>query len=214
MVRRLEDDPAQREVLALIVESLVSGESTLTTQELGKRCRPSRGKSNIYNVLRKLEENDYIVRDVGENGNAIPGSIRLRGMPKTRPAPLVGRIAAGSPIPIVGDDVQEYVSLPIDRVRDKEVFLLRVVGDSMTGDGILNGDLIVATSDPDPGENNIVVVVRGEGEDAEATVKRVRREPDGILLLSSNPDFEPKFVHRSDKPFIQGRVIGVIRWLS
>lgn len=214
MVRRLEDDPAQQEVLAIIVESLMGGGPAPTTQELGNRCRPPRGKSSIYSLVMKLEKNGYIERDTGENGNAVPGSIRLRGMPRIRPVPVLGRIAAGSPIPVVGDDVQEYVPLPIDRVGDKEVFLLRVVGDSMTGDGILDGDLVVAVSDSDPGENDIVVVLRGEGEDTEATAKRVRREPDGIWLLSSNPDFEPKFVHHSDKPFIQGRVIGVVRWLS
>jgi repressor LexA len=210
VIRRLEDDPAQQEVLALIRDATMSGEWTPTTRELAKRTRPPRVESNVHKVLSKLEDNGHIERDKDENGKAIPGAIRLRGMPKTRPVPLLGRVAGGRPVPSYGDDVIEYMPLPVDRVRGEGVYLLKVAGNSMTGDGIHDGDLVVVISDPEPGNDKIVVVL----VDGESTVKRLRREPDGIRLLSSNPKVGPIFIEYSENPLIQGRVIGVIRWLS
>lgn len=210
MVRRLEDDPAQQEILALIRDATMSGEWTPTTRELAKRTRPHRVESNVHKALSKLEDNGYIERDKDEAGKAIPGAIRLRGMPKTRPVPLLGRVAAGRPVPSYGDDVIEYMPLPADRVRGEGTYLLKVAGNSMTGDGINDGDLVVVISDPEPGNDKIVVVL----VDGESTVKRLRREPDGIRLLSSNPKVGSIFIEYSENPLIQGRVIGVIRWLS
>ena len=210
MVRRLEDDPAQQEILALIRDAAMSGEWTPTTRELAKRTRPPRVESNVHKALSKLEDNGYIERDKDETGKAIPGAIRLHGMPKTRPVPLLGRVAAGRPVPSYGDDVIEYMPLPVDRVRGEGTYLLKVAGNSMTGDGINDGDLVVVISDPEPGNDKIVVVL----VDGESTVKRLRREPDGIRLLSSNPKVGSIFIEYSENPLIQGRVIGVIRWLS
>ena len=210
MVRRLEDDPAQQEILALIRDAAMSGEWTPTTRELAKRTRPPRVESNVHKALSKLEDNGYIESDKDETGKAIPGAIRLRGMPKTRPVPLLGRVAAGRPVPSYGDDVIEYMPLPVDRVRGEGTYLLKVAGNSMTGDGINDGDLVVVISDPEPGNDKIVVVL----VDGESTVKRLRREPDGIRLLSSNPKVGSIFIEYSENPLIQGRVIGVIRWLS
>jgi repressor LexA len=210
VVRRLEDDPAQQEIFALIVEAVMRGEWTPTTRELARRARPPRVESNVHQALSKLEENGHIERDKDANGKAIPGAIRLRGMPRTRPVPLLGRVAGGRPVPSYGDEVIEYMPLPVDRVRgDGGVYLLSVVGDSMIGDGIYDGDLVVVAIDPEPGNDKIVVVI----VDGEATVKRLLREPDGIRLLSSNPEVGPITFEYSDNPLIQGRVIGVIRWL-
>jgi repressor LexA len=89
------------------------------------------------------------------------------------------------------------------------VYLLKVVGNSMKGDGIHDGDFVVVDADPEPSDDKIVVV----NVDGESTVKRMRREPDGIRLLGSNPDVGPITIKYSENPLIQGRVIGVIRWL-
>jgi repressor LexA len=209
VVRRLEDDPAQQEIVALIHEALTGGDWTPTTRELAKRARPARRESNVHQVLSKLEDNGHIERDTDQNGKVIPGAIRLRGMPKTRRVPLLGRVAAGQVVPSYGDDVVGYMPLPADRVRGEEAYLLKVAGDSMKGDGIHDGDFVVVVVDPDPGDDKIVVVT----VDGESTVKRMRREPDGIRLLGSNPDVGPITIKYSENPIIQGRVIGVIRWL-
>jgi SOS regulatory protein LexA len=210
VVRRMEDDPAQQEIFALLVEAVMGGEWTPTTRELAKRARPPRVESNVHQALAKLEENGHIERDKDANGKAIPGAIRLRGMPKTRLVPLLGRVAAGKLVPSSGDDVMGYMPLPADRVRSEGVYLLKVVGHSMTGDGIHDGDFVVVVADPEPGDDKIVVV----NVDGESTVKRLRREPEGIRLLGSNPDVGPIFIKYSEEPLVQGRVIGVIRWLQ
>ena len=66
MIRRLEDDPAQQEVLALIRDATMSGEWTPTTRELAKRTRPPRVESNVHKALSKLEDNGHIERDKDE----------------------------------------------------------------------------------------------------------------------------------------------------
>lgn len=133
-------------------------------------------------------------------------------MPRTRFIPLMGRIAAGNPIPNYGEDIEEYMPLPVSQVRGDGAYAVRVVGDSMTGDSVLDGDYVVVTPDPEPKNGEMVVVVI----DGEATVKRLNREESRIRLESSNPDrgrFPPIFIDYRDNPLIQGRVVGVIRWL-
>jgi repressor LexA len=87
-----------------------------------------------------------------------------------------------------------------------------VRGDSMVGDNIIDGDCVIVTQDSEPNSGEMVIaLINGE-----ATVKRLRREGELIRLESSNPDqekFPPIFVDYHDNSEIQGRVVGVIRWL-
>jgi repressor LexA len=134
-------------------------------------------------------------------------------MSRARFIPLMGRIAAGSPIPAYGDDIEEYLPLPVAQVRGDGAYALRVKGDSMTGDSLIDGDYVIVTPDPEPNDGEMVIVFIEE----EATVKRLWREEGCIRLESSNPnriEFPPILINHSDNPQIQGRVIGVIRWLK
>jgi len=206
MVRR--DDNIHEQALRLIAEALEQAEWTPTLPTVGAMAaRGYQSRSKFYRVLRALEKDLSIEREPKSRGD----TIRLPGMPKVRVAPMLGRVAAGQPIPYYGEDVGEYVPLPANRVRGEKAFVVKVVGDSMTGDAILDGDFVVAVPDrSDPGEDEIVVVSVGD----DSTVKRVQRVPDGIRLLSSNPERHPPiFVHYSEEPAICGRVVGVIRWL-
>src|SRR5690606_17196142 len=85
-----------------------------------------------------------------------------------RHVPLVGRIAAGSPI-LATEDVEEVLPLPVDLVGTGPVFMLEVHGDSMVGAGILDGDYVVVRSQGDANEGEIVAALVDEEE---ATVKR------------------------------------------
>ena len=133
-------------------------------------------------------------------------------MARGRPVPLLGRVAAGEPIFVDGENVREYLPLPAQHVRGAEVYMLEVDGDSMTGDGVLKGDYIIVDSHPAWREGDMVVVLHKNA----ATVKRVWREGSSIHLESSNPKYEPIILEegdgQEDKPVIQGRVIGVVRW--
>ena len=130
-------------------------------------------------------------------------------MANARPVPLLGRIAAGKPILADGDDLRGFLPLPAQHVRGAEVYMLEVRGESMLGDGILDGDYIIVASDMKPGNGDIGVVLV---DNDEATVKHVYYDDDTIRLESSNPAFPPITLKQRDNPIIQGSVIGVVRW--
>jgi repressor LexA len=123
--------------------------------------------------------------------------------------PLVGRVAAGTPI-LAEENVEEYVEVSPLAAGDGGDFVLEVRGDSMKNAGILNGDTVVVRSQETARNGEIVVAIVGQEDEAEAeaTVKRYFRERDHIRLEPENESFEPI---RSPDVKIAGRVIGVFR---
>lgn len=116
--------------------------------------------------------------------------------------PLLGAIAAGSPIEAV------ETNLTIDIPRDMtgpNVFALRVRGDSMVDDGILDGDYVIVEQTAEPRNGDIVVALL---DGSTATLKRFYREKNRIRLQPANANYAPIFAYN---PTIQGRVRGVIR---
>jgi repressor LexA len=122
-----------------------------------------------------------------------------------RDVPLVGRIAAGTPI-LAEEDIEEIFPLPTEIVGNDPVFMLRVQGDSMILAGIFDRDLVVIRRQPDARDGELVAALI-DGE--EATVKRLRREPGRVLLLPENPDYEPIVLTRGVE--IIGKVVAVLR---
>jgi repressor LexA len=126
---------------------------------------------------------------------------------KSRPGerlPLVGRIAAGLPLEAV--ETQETISLS-DIVGNREVFALKVRGDSMRDEHIVDGDYVFVERVATAREGDIVVaLVRG----AETTLKRYYLEGSTVRLQPSNAEMDPIFVPASQVE-IQGRVLGVMR---
>jgi len=118
--------------------------------------------------------------------------------------PLLGRVAAGAPIEAV--EVPETVTLPEELLGRGETFALRVRGDSMIGEGILDGDLIVVESRPEA-ENGATVVALVRGE---ATVKKLYRERGRIRLVPANEKLAPIVARPADVE-IRGVVIAVLR---
>jgi repressor LexA len=121
--------------------------------------------------------------------------------------PILGRVAAGAPI---GADADYQGQQVFDRATffPRPDYLLRVKGDSMRDDGILDGDLIAVHRTPDALDGQIVVA-RIEDE---ITVKRLRTEMDRVLLLPENPDFPPIVVDARAGSFaIEGVCVGTIR---
>jgi repressor LexA len=123
--------------------------------------------------------------------------------------PLVGRVAAGSPI-LAEENIEEYVEVSPLAGGDGGDFVLEVRGDSMKNAGILDGDTVVVRKQATASEGDIVVAVVGAEDEpeAEATVKRYFRERDHIRLEPENENFEPI---RSPDVKVMGRVIGVFR---
>ena len=120
--------------------------------------------------------------------------------------PLVGRVAAGTPI-LAEQNIEDTLSLPTSIVSDASSFILRVRGESMINAGIFDGDYIVVKEQQDAHDGEIVVALI----DDSATVKTFYRERDRIRLQPENDAMEPIYV---DNPIILGRVTALIRSIS
>lgn len=124
---------------------------------------------------------------------------------RLRDVPVLGRIAAGTPI-LAAEHVEDVLPLPVDLIGNDPVFLLEVKGDSMTGAGIFPGDLVAIRSQKDARDGEIVAALI-DGE--EATVKRLRRKGGKVILESENPNYEPMVF--SDGVELIGKVVSVLR---
>jgi len=119
--------------------------------------------------------------------------------------PVVGRIAAGSPI-LADQEVEDVFTLPRQLTGDGDLFLLRVSGESMIDAAICDGDWVVVRSQP-VAENGEIVAAMLDGE---ATVKTFRKRDGHVWLMPHNPAFEPI---NGDEATILGRVVSVLRSL-
>ena len=124
---------------------------------------------------------------------------------KVRNIPILGRIAAGTPI-LAAEHVEDVMPLPTELVGDGPVFLLKVKGDSMVEAGIHEGDLVAIHSQPDANDGEIVAALI-DGE--EATVKRLRRRAGKVILESENPAYEPMVFTEGVE--LIGKVVSVLR---
>ncbi len=123
------------------------------------------------------------------------------------PLPLVGRVAAGSPL-LAQENIEDEYRVDPSLFPQKPHYLLRVEGMSMQDAGILDGDLLAVHRTPEA-HNGQIVVAR---VDDEVTVKRFRRQGSLVRLLPENPDFEPIEIDlRLQELAIEGLGVGVIR---
>lgn len=121
--------------------------------------------------------------------------------------PMMGRIAAGSPIEAISSKMSD-IGVPPDLISGiGDHFALTVVGDSMIGAGILDNDKVIIRRQPTADNGEIIVaLVRGE----EATLKRLRCHGSSVALEAANPEFETR-VYRANEIAVQGRLVGLIR---
>jgi len=121
--------------------------------------------------------------------------------------PLIGRVAAGSPI-LAEENIESQLEIDPAMFHPRADYLLRVVGMSMRDVGILDGDLLAVHRTATASDGQIVVARL----DDEVTVKRLKHERDRLLLLPENPDFRPIEVDPRRHAFaIEGRYVGIIR---
>jgi len=208
------------EILAFIRSTQRRCGAPPTVREIGEHCG-IRSTNGVHYHLSLLERERWILRRPGRaRGIALlEGGARPRfdlpaagGAPRiSRPAgiPILGRIAAGGPL-FAAEQVEGRLGAE-SLARLGPDFALRIQGTSMSGAGILPGDLVLVRQDPEPRDGEIVVALIGD----EATVKRLAREPGRVLLKPENPDFEPIVVDASSPPLrFLGRVVGVYRELG
>ncbi|MBL8066378.1 MAG: transcriptional repressor LexA [Chthonomonadaceae bacterium] len=120
--------------------------------------------------------------------------------------PLLGQIAAGTPI-LAEQHVENLIPVPSEMVRSIQgAFVLRVKGDSMSGEGINPRDLVVIKPQQTANHGDLVAVLMGD----EATVKRIHFTGETVKLMPSNPAYDPIIVDREDARVV-GKVVGLMR---
>ena len=181
-------------------------------------------KSGIHRLVSALEERGYIrklpnraraievLRYPGNGPEAYEASTNVIPADFT-PAnsaivqlPLLGRIAAGTPIEALSDP-SSYMDVPAGLVAGGEHFALEIVGDSMVEAGIHDGDMVIIRRSDTATSGEIVVALI---EDSEATLKTFRREAGRVALEPANSAYETRYFS-TDKVRIQGRLTGLIR---
>jgi repressor LexA len=180
-----------------------------TVRDIGKAVGLT-SSSTVHAHLSNLEKIGLLRRDpskpraielldraVGSAVESVLGVVRSDGLP------LVGSVAAGQPI-LAEENIEDYVSVPQAAGGDSGAYLLRIRGDSMTGAGILEDDLVVVRPQDTAKDGDIVVALLGE----EATVKRFFRESDHVRLQPENDSMDPI---RSKEVKVLGRVVGLLR---
>lgn len=172
--------------------------------------------STVHGHLERLQAKGYLRRDptkpraielLEPAGDWRHSGLGILPTESAVMAPVVGKVTAGLPITAV-QNVEEYFPLPKTMVRNDEVFLLRVQGESMIEAGIQDGDYVIVRRQDNADNGDIVVAMT---EEDEATVKRIFREEHHIRLQPENSTMEPILVSHVS---ILGKVIGVFRDLT
>lgn len=176
-----------------------------TVREIGDALNIS-STSTVYNQLENLRRAGYISKannrmraiEILKDGNEVPKK-------EVSMAPIIGKIAAGTPI-MATENIMDYYPLPLDYFpAQNSLFILKIEGDSMKDAGILNGDFVILEK-RDFAENGEIIAALINHE--EATVKRYYKEEKRIRLQPENADMQPMYF---DDVKVIGKVIGLFR---
>ena len=190
--------PRQEEILNLIREWIETTGLPPTRAEIAERfgfSSPNAAEQHLKGLAKKGAL------------DLVPGTsrgIRLKG---GGGVPLVGQVAAGSPI-LAQENIERHVQFDPAMFSPRADYLLKVRGMSMKDAGILDGDLLAVHRKPEARAGQIVVARLGD----EVTVKRFRKRGHTVQLLPENPDFQPIEVDLArEELVIEGIAVGVIR---
>ncbi|MCC6621143.1 MAG: transcriptional repressor LexA [Deltaproteobacteria bacterium] len=214
----------QQEVLEYIQSKITRDGYPPTIREIGDHLG-IRSTNGVNDHLKALSRKGYLNRTEAKSRACVPISARPeRKGPAAAPArpqtvvpveldtdsvdiPVLGKIAAGQPILAVESAHEDTVRIDrffLGKQRDRDVFALRVVGESMIEDGIHDGDFIFVRKQKNAPRGAIVVALI----DDEATVKRYYPEADRIRFQPSNAAMQPIYVKASD--FKETQILGVV----
>jgi repressor LexA len=203
--------PRQRKVLEVIRDSVERRGYPPSMREIGEAVGLT-STSSVAHQLTTLERKGFLRRDANRPRAvevrvpaAVPDDPTGEGDDRPTPSyvPVVGQIAAGGPI-LAEHAIEDVFPLPRQLVGDGELFLLRVVGDSMIDAAITDGDWVVVRRQQAAEPGDIVAALL----DTEATVKTFSRKDGHVWLLPHNADYSPI---DGDDAIILGRVTAVLR---
>ena len=194
----------QKEILEFIKACILKKGYPPTVREICEKVQ-LKSTSSVHSHLETLEKNGYIRRDPTK-----PRAIEIldddfnllrREMVQV---PIVGRVAAGEPI-LAQQNIEDYFPFPAEYVSNKQLFLLKVQGESMVNAGILNGDYVLVEEAKTAENGEKVVAMIEDG----ATVKTFYREEGVIRLQPENDAMEPFIL---EDVTILGKVAAVMRF--
>lgn len=189
----------QRQIYDYIADCIREQGYAPSVREIGEAVG-LRSPSTVHFHLKRLEEAGVIVKGAGK-GRAI--ALTEQERPPEDRIPIVGNVAAGSPI-LAEECIEDYITFDTGG-RAEEFFALRVRGESMLNAGILPGDLVVVRRQQTANNGEIVVALLED----EATVKRLSRRNGQTWLLPENEDYSPI---DGTYAVILGKVTAVVRW--
>lgn len=197
--------PRQKSVFVVICEYHRRYGFSPTVREICDRLGLA-GPAGVHRILKVLEEKGYVQSTAGKNRSWRPVNVEHIFM-----MPVVGRIAAGAPLD-VWDQPDERIGVDPRFYGDESCFALRVSGDSMSGDHIMDGDLAVIRPQADV-EDGEIAAVMAVGLLREATLKRVYKKRNCLELHASNPEYAVISFYRESRKELQiiGRFAGLIR---
>ena len=193
----------QQEILDVVQAHVSRHGYPPTVREIGDAVGLT-SSSTVHAHLQALEARGALRRDPAKPRAIDLGSRRAGGNNEVRVLPLLGQIAAGSPI-LADQNVEEEIAVPSILTSSGDCFLLRVRGESMVRAGILDGDYVVVRKQDDCVDGDIVAALC---DGSEATVKRLDHVAGRVRLIPENDTMEAWF---PDDVSVMGKVVGVFR---
>ena len=196
----------QREILEYIKEMILKKGYPPAVREICEAVH-LKSTSSVHSHLESLEKNGYIRRDPTK-----PRTIEILdddfALTKRElvNVPVIGTVAAGVPI-LAEQNIEDYLPIPAEILPNKEVFMLKVKGNSMIEAGIYNGDKVIVAKQPNAENGDKVVAL----VDDSATVKTFYKENGHFRLQPENSSMDPIIL---DQVEILGKVIGLFRMMN
>jgi repressor LexA len=173
--------------------------------EIGQRFKITSTRG-VFDHLKALERKGYIKR-IGKRAIEIVSQSGRSALPEAKEIPIVGRVRAGAPI-LADENIDGFLPVASELARGEETFALKVKGDSMIEDGILDGDLVIIRRQETANNGDIVCSLIGN----EATLKRFYRKGNEVTLKPANKNYDPIVVSKGEFRIL-GKATGVIRKL-
>lgn len=195
---------SEKRVLDYIREHVKRHENEAPSYEEIARGLGLKTVSNIHAHVEKLVSKEYLKKK-RHSGRSIQVTERVAAGSSCVDLPLAGQIAAGKPIHAIED--RQTIAIPGNMLGKSETYVLRVQGDSMLQDHVLDGDYVIVEKRAWAGNGEMVVaLIRNE----DATLKRFRYDNGRIRLEPANPAYEAMVYDEKDVT-VQGVVIGILR---
>lgn len=220
----------QNQLLSFLIKKIEENGVSPSYEEICKELS-LKSKSGIHRIVKSLEERGYIER-LKNRARAIAPKKNINGQPyfanvisinkkindlkpkekikinniETNRIPLLGKIAAGTPIEAISNN-DKFIDVPSSDPSFRECYALYVEGDSMIDEGILDGDIVIIEKKQDVKNGDIVVALIDKEE---ATLKKFRKRGDTIALEPANKSYKTQ-IYGPDRIIIQGKLKTLVR---